>query len=396
MRLLLECFACDPTTGSESFNAWRWGYGLAAAGYEVDLVTTEVGERAIQSEIQRLQITNIQLHVIPRNSRLLGLKFGLYVDYAQWLNRAAEFSKSLNRVDIAHHVSWGNVAFGTRIWRLGVPTLLGPCGGGQVMPRALMDHLELERGFERFRSTLVTVANRVPVLPGARLDRCHVLASNDETFDFAQRRGALSVQLFPDPMLDERDIVDQYPVRAKGSRVKVLWVGRMLPRKGIELAIKAFAESNVDADLVVVGDGPRLERAKVLSDFLGIGSKVSFLGRLPREAVGDLMRSCDIFLFASLRDSMPAQLLEAMAAGLPIVCLEAYGNKILVPEGAGVKVPVRTREQVVFDLAEGLRGLVVSPERREECGRGAFNESRRHLWPRKVAAMTAIYRKMCE
>jgi glycosyltransferase involved in cell wall biosynthesis len=394
MNLLLECFACDPSHGSESFNAWRWSQGLAKAGHRVTLLTTEVGREATRREIQLQGLKNIDLHVIPRNRQLLKLKFGFYLDYAQWLNRAAKYAAKLELPDVAHHISWANVAFGTRLWRLGRPTLLGPCGGGQVMHPNLFPYLEADRAFERIRSALVAGANRYSVLPGAGLEHCHVLASNEETLQMAKTRGAKSAEFFADTMVDESDLPETYQERPRGAKLRVLWVGRMLPRKGIELALKAFALASLDAELIVLGDGPRMARAKELAKTLSISESVTFMGSVPRSDVAGLLRSGDIFLFASLRDSMGNQLLEAMAAGLPIVCLDAYGAKLLVSDSCGIKVSIDDGGHIEQLLAQALQRLAASEELRTRLGRSAFESSQGHLWVKKIQKMTLTYERI--
>jgi glycosyltransferase involved in cell wall biosynthesis len=104
------------------------------------------------------------------------------------------------------------------------------------------------------------------------------------------------------------------------------------------------------------------------------------------------MRSCDVFLFPSLRDGGGLVVVEAMAAGKPVICLDLGGPGLHVTKGCGIKVPASSPEQAVRDLAEALGQLYQDPELRLRMGRAARERAARlYHWDRLGERMLEIY-----
>src|SRR5690606_4537604 len=118
-------------------------------------------------------------------------------------------------------------------------------------------------------------------------------------------------------------------------RWRALFVGNLLDWKGLELALTAFAAASKAHDrlrLTVVGSGPDRARWKSLARDLGVDSKVTWLDWMSRDRLADVYASHQALLFPSLRDSGGMVVLEAMAHGLPVVCLDAGGPGRIVDD----------------------------------------------------------------
>lgn len=391
MRILFECFVCDPTKGTEYFYGWRWPTALAESGHEVEVLTSQRSRDNIERALESLPALNIKFHFIDMDLKLYGNKLGMYLAYLKWLDKAASFARTLGPFDVASHITWGNLPLGTRLWKLGYPTVIGPAGGGMIMPKALRAHLEAERSLEALRSSLVSLSNRWAVFPGARIDQCHVLASNEDTVAMARMRGALSVELMTDVLVPDQEILAHRTPRPNRENPVILWVGRFMPRKGLELAIRAFAQAKCSAVLRVVGDGSRMARAKELVHSLGLSERVLLLGSLPRSEIANEMQNADAFLFTSLRDSVGVQNLEAMAAGLPIIGLNCFGAKDLVPRDAGIAVDIESPSQIQHDLATAIERLSNDFQLREQMGAQAHAEALRHRMDGKVKRLESVF-----
>jgi glycosyltransferase involved in cell wall biosynthesis len=110
-----------------------------------------------------------------------------------------------------------------------------------------------------------------------------------------------------------------------------LWVGNMVPVKGVPTLLDAFARACADgvADrLVLVGDGPLRGALESRVGELGIGGSVTFTGRLSQGDVALAMAAADVFVLPSLNEGLSVALLEAMACGTPCVASAVGG----VPE----------------------------------------------------------------
>jgi phosphatidylinositol alpha-mannosyltransferase len=160
-----------------------------------------------------------------------------------------------------------------------------------------------------------------------------------------------------------------------GTR-NILFVGRHEPRKGLLELLKAYRilrKAGCDCRLLVVGSGPQEREARryVLTRRLG---GVEFLGRVSDREKAQLFRSADVYVSpATGRESFGIVLLEAMAAGTPVVCSDIHGYKGVVRRGReGLLVPPREPKALAAAIARLLaddelraRMALSGPERAE-------------------------------
>jgi glycosyltransferase involved in cell wall biosynthesis len=148
------------------------------------------------------------------------------------------------------------------------------------------------------------------------------------------------------------------------DRPIVLFVGRLIPLKGIIYLIRAFSavrEGFPDAMLVIVGEGEQRPDLEALAAGLGLGTSVIFAGGQPHEDVIRLMRGADLFVLPSLIESFGIVLLEAMSCGLPIVASNVMGIPSIVTDAVnGFLVPPGDETALGTRIAE----LLADPQRR--------------------------------
>jgi glycosyltransferase involved in cell wall biosynthesis len=138
----------------------------------------------------------------------------------------------------------------------------------------------------------------------------------------------------------------------------LLSVGRLEPQKGMDdliLAFKQLLVSYPDARLVVAGIGSLHAQLNREIQEAGLESKVQLLGL--RDDVPELLAACDLFVSASRWEGLPVSVLEAMAAGKPVVATRVGDLPQVILEGMGVLVPPGNPEQ----LAEALRLVIADP-----------------------------------
>src|SRR5262249_41151219 len=136
----------------------------------------------------------------------------------------------------------------------------------------------------------------------------------------------------------------------------ILYVGRLEPRNGCDLLIDAFAhmaETRDDVRLVIVGDGP--ERKSLAGRVpAALGDRVRFLGPPHRERP-DIYASCDLMAIPARAVGFSILLLEALAAGLPVVALPAPGVSAAGEHwGAAMLAPQNSAHSLAQSLAEAL------------------------------------------
>jgi glycosyltransferase involved in cell wall biosynthesis len=117
-------------------------------------------------------------------------------------------------------------------------------------------------------------------------------------------------------------------------RPYILGIGRLVPQKGFDLLLRAFARADVEShDLILAGDGPENERLQKLAGELGIEKRVVFFGRADRPTAASLFKGCDFFVLPSRHEPFGIVNLEAMAAGKTVVAARVGGVPEIVTHG---------------------------------------------------------------
>jgi len=151
-------------------------------------------------------------------------------------------------------------------------------------------------------------------------------------------------------------------------------VGRLAPEKNWDTLLRAFAKvytQHPDLRLVLIGDGPAKEALQALAAELGIAERVTFTGALPFDEVPCYLKAADAFAFASVTETQGLVTIEAMAAGLPTVAVDASGTRDIIEHGKqGFLV-----ENDADALAKGIEKLLSDPQRMKRFSNNALKKA---------------------
>ncbi|MFG1927129.1 glycosyltransferase [Cryptosporangium sp. NPDC048952] len=188
-------------------------------------------------------------------------------------------------------------------------------------------------------------------------------------------------------------------VEARGSRPRLLQVGRLVPRKGADIALRALL-SIPDAELLLaggpdldaVGADPEAQRLLALAESLGVADRLVLLGGVDRDRMPALFRSADVVLCPPRYEPFGIVPLEAMACARPVVASAVGGHLDTVADGrTGYLVPPENPEA----LARAVTSLLDSPSTREAFGAaGRRRVESRYGWDRVAAATEVAYRDL--
>ena len=167
---------------------------------------------------------------------------------------------------------------------------------------------------------------------------------------------------------------------------RVLFLSRIERRKGLEVLIQAMTRlRDLDAELIVAGSGPEERAAQHLAERLQV--KARFLGRVADQDVPRLYRSANVYCAPGLGgESFGIVLVEAMAAGAPVVCSDLPGFRA-VAGGAGTLVPPGE----AGPLADALRQALSDEGRRNEMKKMSRLMAAAFDWERLVQGVEGIY-----
>ncbi|MFF7634659.1 glycosyltransferase family 4 protein [Kitasatospora sp. NPDC008050] len=215
-----------------------------------------------------------------------------------------------------------------------------------------------------------------------------VLVLNDTVRAFTRDHGArphavrqlangVDTVLFHPPAsaAEVRQVRERYGLPV--DRVLVLFVGRLVPKKGYDL-LRAAADPAYELVFVGTGAGERTAGA----------AGVHHLGALAPEQVAEVYRACDVFALPSTAEGFPLTVQEAMAAGLPVVTTDDPGYAPYALDRAGVSLLPRDAAR----LRDELVALAADAPRRERMGRYARAYAERSFgWAEHVRALLGHY-----
>jgi glycosyltransferase involved in cell wall biosynthesis len=173
----------------------------------------------------------------------------------------------------------------------------------------------------------------------------------------------------------------------------VLSVAGLIPRKGIDTTLYALSLlRDRPFQFVVCGEGPQRPALEKLAVDLGLGKRVRFVGRIPRDQIQHYFAACDVFVLASRVEAAGNVLLEAMASARPIVCTDSGGPGEYVRHGrTGLVVPAGHPQTLAAAIGQLLDNPALADRLGDEGRRMAVQE---FSYERMVQDICAVYREV--
>jgi glycosyltransferase involved in cell wall biosynthesis len=188
----------------------------------------------------------------------------------------------------------------------------------------------------------------------------------------------------------------------QGSRIRLLCVSRIDPRKGLRSlppAISELVKAGFDVTLDIVGPTIGLigesERAAILAEGrrCGVADRIALRGSLALDQLMPLYREFDLFVLPTRPgEGIPRVLMEAMAGGLPVVTTDVAGIASLITDGEnGLLVP----EGSTPAIATALQKLITTPALRQLVIQGGYATARAHTLEQQASSMMRIVASEC-
>ncbi len=400
-KVIVSAYACIPDRGSEEGNGWYYSSLISKEGYRVWCLTRDVGKAEIEQKLQQFPHPNLTFVyvTVPRwvdQAYYRGL-LGMYFHYLYWQWATLRVAQKLNReqqFDLVHHVSYTSLQLGSFLYKLKLPFIYGPVGGGQEAPEIMRHYFKDYWIKEKMRSWVSSLMLRFN--PGCYQSVRHadyILAWNEDTRLMVNSLGREKFVEKEFGGVGEGFIPSKPIFRPAHPGLELVWVGRLMPRKALELSLHGLSkvEARLPIHLTVVGDG---EMGQYVPEYIAkykLENRVTWVGKVDYEQVKEYYKKADVFLFTSLRDTGPAQLMEAMAYSLPVVTLNLHGQAELVDDSTGIRVPITDPETVASDLAKAITWMYVNEDKRIAMGLNAFHFAQKQNWESKVSHIVQKY-----
>lgn len=373
MRTLMFSNTYKPTTGGVITSLTLFRKGLMQAGHDVHLVAPEYDNfeddeayvfRAPAIELPgELDVSLAMPLKQPLNIMVYGLRPHIvHSHHPIWLGRvAASFAKDLS------------------------------------VPLIFTFHTRYDVYAQQYVGFAPELAERtMHELVERYLAMCtHVVAPTDSIRSFIRKEYdvPVPVTVVPTPIdMDEFTHLEPDRVRRElglQDAEVLLYVGRLGGEKGVDLVLRAFARVAAQrprARLLLVGHGAEARDLQRLGRELGVADRVVFLGWVPHEQVPDYYASADIFVFGSVTETQGLVMMEAMAAGTPVLAAKAPGAVDVLAQGGGLLLSPN-----VDAFATAMLELLSDDVRRQNLGEEARQAVRRYSIPAATERLVAVY-----
>ena len=406
-KVLVSAYACHPNPAAAHFPGEAiLGWSLAreiARFADMRLITWAFNRDGVEGTLMDGDGRPAAVDYVALPDRvhraLRDRHYGVRFDYFLWQRQAARLARRLvasERFDLFHQITFSNDWMPSFIApEFPGPFVWGPIGGGQRVPGPLLRTLAArERRQERARTFLQNVWRATPARRRAARKASAILVCNAETEGVLSRYADRVVD-FPVNGIRREDVLEGPVPAAAGDELRLLYVGRFDAIKGLPLALEALRVLDRVAPpvtLELVGEGPERPRLEALAARLGVSHRLAWTPWSPRAEIFAKMRRSDVFLFPSLRDGGGAVVVEAMASGLPVVCLDVGGPGFHVRDDWGFKVPPGPADAVAAALAAALGRFRAEPGLRARLGTAARDRAGSYYtWDRLGERLRAIY-----
>jgi D-inositol-3-phosphate glycosyltransferase len=367
--------------GGQNVHVASLSRAMAGMGHEV-VVYTRRDDSALPDRLEIDGYTVVQVPAgpptyVPKDDLLPFMRdFGLCLE-AEWAHDW--------RPDIVHGHFWmSGLAGHVGARNLRIPVVMTFHALGAVKKRHQLD-------------ADTSPDARIRIERSLALSSDHIIATCDEEVAELMRMGVHRRRTSVVPCGVDTELFTRLgPTAPRTDAFRVLVVGRLVPRKGIDTVIEAIARIP-ESELIVVGGppgshldiDPEAQRLRVLAQDLDVAHRVHLLGAVDRQNLPALYRSCDVVACTPWYEPFGIVPLEAMACGKPVIASAVGGLMDTVVEGVtGIHVLPRRPDQ----LAQQIRRLMTEPFTRQAMGMAATDRaSMRYSWERIAAETLSVY-----
>jgi glycosyltransferase involved in cell wall biosynthesis len=265
--------------------------------------------------------------------------------------------------------------------------MIGPMNGGMSFPEAFQYMASrTEKVLYKVMRIFASVYNLF--IPGKLFAKILLVANQRTKNTLPKFRFGKVIQVVENGVFS---VVDSPKPMIKDSQVNVVFIGRLVDWKAVDIAIKAIAACKENVKLTIVGDGPLRQELTELAEKIA-PNKVEFLGLVPHKEIDAVLENADISVLPSVREAGGAVVLEAMSRGLPVIASNWGGPADYITSASGFLVYPKSEEFMIESFANTIDQLAAQPDLRFAIGIKAIEHVKKHfLWETKIKEIIEIY-----
>ena len=379
--ILISAYGCEPLKGSEAGVGWNWVIQMAQHN-RLHVITRANNQASIEAHLPNELKNNIIFHYYDAPSFIRQLKKRakrLYFYYFVWQIGIIPIVRHIiktERIDYTMHLTFGSMWMPTFLPFFSTSFIWGPIGGGDCEPRPFLKLLPFkQKVIQSFRYVMNALSFMHPGVMFAAYRAKVILARTPNTARAIPNCFRAKVQTILETAMEDSVFEHKCVYQLNDDVVRMITTGRLLPNKNIVTAVKSleYIPKDYRVRLTIIGSGYQRREIEETAKRIGRSQDVVIIDELPREEVLAVVERSDIFLFPSLREGGSWSLMEAMAIGLPVICLDWAGMAIITDDNCAIRLPVSNPEQMPKDMAAAIITLIKNPGLREAMGKAGRN-----------------------
>lgn len=394
--IIVITYDISPYRGSEASVSWNYVFNMGIHNYLIVLYGR--GKDELDKYLASHQMPNVKFINIPYvqttgRGLMMDIKYNL--NYRRWHNQTFLKAKEIvgsEHVDVIHYLNPIGFKEPGFCWKLkGVPYVWGPIQGVENRPIALFPALST-KGKVNALVRRVVHNGMLWFLPRVRkaLKRADaVFAATPNTVKQLKRIHHKDAIYLPENGILKMERTE--PVVMKDT-LNLIWVGSIDERKALGILISALGKvKHGNWHLNVLGEGPLREKCEALADELGISEKITFHGKVDRAQVQLVFAQSHVHVISSLGEGNTTVLWEAFSKAIPTLTLDHCGMAGVVSSECGIKIPIRSYQQVLNDMAFAIDDLMEHPEKVSRLSQGTIECAKKFMWENRIALYDKIY-----
>lgn len=399
MKVLVSCYSCSPYKGSEPGMGWNFVHCLAPM-HELHIIT----ESKYKADLDRYFLEHpdekhlYHFYFLPRKRYDLLRKIwppSYYWFYRMWQRKVLAFAKELDakeNFDVVHALNMAGYREPGFLYKLGKPLVWGPVGGFQLSPWCLLPSMGVYGMLYYGSRNLINILQmRFKGTPQQMaLDADAIIAATQDNHNAIEQLWHRESTIISEAGLTTS--LSAVTIAKRKGKLKLCWSGQHTPGKTLNILLDALSltRNKHNVELHVIGQGRSTRRWKKQAEALYLDN-VIWHGWVERSDAWMIMNQCNVFCITSAADLTSTVLLEALSFGLPVVTFDLFGFSNVVTAECGVKIPVRSKRQVVRDFATTIDKIAENEPLRMRMAQAAMRRAKDFTWEEKAKQISKLY-----
>lgn len=388
LKIFVSAYACEPNLGSEIGVGWHWVLEMSKH-FELWVLTRESNRHSIEPWIEKhpeYQGIHWLYYDWPKWARFWkkGLR-GVRTYYNLWqicIDGIVRRTMQGNDIRIFHHLTYGNVLWKVSKYGQKQFFVWGPVGGLETIPS------EFSHCYDLKNRILESVRRRMASLTHWNMGfrkRCRnanlILCKTEITRQYIPSEYADKAVLFTDVAADSTPYI--YNKVGKDSDItEFITVGRLDAWRGFDLVIEATEAAIRENDRIhvtILGEGSDRTRLETLVREKSLDNHVSLPGKVSMDDYRKRMAASDVVINAALKEGAVTVSFDAMAMGLPLICIDTTGYTRYFTDDYAIMIPRTSREEIISSIKDGMVRLT-NPDVRQRMGINARAAASKITW----------------